>query len=79
MEAHWVVRFQYILDTCPLTGVRISVLLTGRLLPAGRFMVINSARGLVSSGVIVQLKGLGQLKIPMTSSEIKHVTLWLLG
>jgi hypothetical protein len=55
-------------------AVRLSALRVGRLLPAGRFMVLISVRDLVDPQAIVRLEGLGQLKNPMTSSGIKPAT-----
>jgi hypothetical protein len=45
----------------------------------GRFMVLISVRGSVDLGAIDRLEGLGQLKNPMTSPEMKHATFWLVA
>jgi hypothetical protein len=55
-------------------AVRLSTSGAGRPLPLGIFLVLISLRGLVDPMVIVRLEGLGQLKNPMTSSEIEHTT-----
>jgi hypothetical protein len=52
-------------------AVRLSALRAGRPLPPGRFLVLISVRGFVDPRPIVQLEGLGQLKNPMTSSQIE--------
>jgi hypothetical protein len=41
------------------------------LYPSGRFLVLTSVRGCVNPRAIVQLEGLGQLKIQMTSLRIE--------
>jgi hypothetical protein len=46
--------------------MRLSALCAGCPLPPGRFLVLISVRGRVDHSAIVQLEGLGQLKIPMT-------------
>jgi hypothetical protein len=46
----------------------------GRPLPPGRSLVLISARGWVDPRAVVRLKGLGQLKIPMTSFGIEPAT-----
>jgi hypothetical protein len=55
-------------------AVRLSALDAGRPLPPGRFLVLISVRSWVDRRVIVRLKGLGQLKNPMTSSGIEPAT-----
>jgi hypothetical protein len=52
-------------------AVRLSALRIGRPLPPGSFLVLISVRGLVDPSVIERLEGLGQLKNPITSSEIE--------
>jgi hypothetical protein len=54
-------------------AMRLSALRASRPLPPGRFLVLISARGCVEPRAIVRLEGLGQLKNPMTSSEIEPV------
>jgi hypothetical protein len=51
-------------------SVRSSALRGDRSLSAGRFLVLISVRSWVDPRAIVRLEGLGQLKNPMTSSEI---------
>jgi hypothetical protein len=48
--------------------------LLGRFNPSGRFLVLISLRGWTDPRTIVRLEGLGQLKNPMTSSEIELAT-----
>jgi hypothetical protein len=54
--------------------LRLWTLCSGRRLPTGRFLVLVSDRSWVDSRAIVRLEGLGQLKIPMTSSGIEPTT-----
>jgi hypothetical protein len=51
-------------------AVRLSALRSRRPLLPGRFLVLISAKSWVDPRGIVRLEGLGQLKNPMTSSEI---------
>jgi hypothetical protein len=55
-------------------AVRLSALRAGCPLTPGRFLVLISVRGWVDPTAIVRLLGLGQLKNPMTSSEIETAT-----
>jgi hypothetical protein len=55
-------------------AVRLSALRVGFSLPPGRFLVLTSVRGLVGPRFIVRLEGLGELKNPVTSSEIEKAT-----
>jgi hypothetical protein len=48
-------------------------------LTPGRFLVLISVRGGINPRDIVQLKGLGQLKNPMTSLGIEPATFWLVA
>jgi hypothetical protein len=59
-------------------AVRLSALRAGRPLPP-RFLVLISVRGSVDPRAIVQLEGLGQVKNPMTSSEIDPATFRLVA
>jgi hypothetical protein len=59
--------------------VRLSALRAGSPLPPGRFLVLISVRGCVDPRAIVQLEGLGRLKILMTSSGIETVTFRLVA
>jgi hypothetical protein len=59
--------------------VRLSVLRTSFHLPPGRFLVIISVRGWVDPRAIVRLKGLRQLKNPMTSRWIETATFRLVA
>jgi hypothetical protein len=54
--------------------VRLSALRAGRPLPPGRFLILISIRGGVDPRAIMRLKGLGELKNPITSSGIEPVT-----
>jgi hypothetical protein len=54
-------------------SVRLSALRDGRALPQGIFLVLISVRGLDPKAT-VRLEGSGQLKNPMTSSEIELAT-----
>jgi hypothetical protein len=60
-------------------AVWLSALHAGHLLPPGRFLVLISFRGRVDPRAIVQVGGLGQLKIPMTSSGIEPVNFQLVA
>jgi hypothetical protein len=51
----------------------------GRPLPPGRFLVLISVRGCVDPRAIVRLKALGQLKNPITLSEIEPATFRLVA
>jgi hypothetical protein len=51
-------------------AVRLPALRDGRPLPPGRFLILISVRGWVDHRTILWLEGLGQLKNPVTSSEI---------
>jgi hypothetical protein len=55
-------------------AMRLSALRAGRPLPPGRFLTLLYIRGRVDPRVIVRLEGLGQLKIPMITSEIEPST-----
>jgi hypothetical protein len=59
--------------------MKLSAPCAGRPLPPGRFVVLISVRGRVDPRAIVRLQGLGQLKNPMTSSEIEHATFRLVA
>jgi hypothetical protein len=59
--------------------VRLSTLRAGRPLPPGRFLILISVRGCVDPKVIVRLEESGQLKNPMTSSEIELTTFRLVA
>jgi hypothetical protein len=60
-------------------AVTLSALRARPPLPPGRFLVLISVRGSVDPRAIVRLEGLGQLKIPMTSSEIEPATFRLVA
>jgi hypothetical protein len=57
----------------------MSALYAGLPLPPGTFLVLISVRGSVELGAIVRMEGLGQLKNPMTSSEIEPATFRLVA
>jgi hypothetical protein len=50
--------------------VRLSASRASRPLPPGRFLVLIFVKGLVDPRAIVRLKGLGQLKNPVTSGIV---------
>jgi hypothetical protein len=78
MEAHKVVRRRgsHIYYTIGSEmAVRLSALRARCPLPPGRFLVLISVRGWVNPRAILRLKGLGQLKNPMTSSGIERLTI----
>jgi hypothetical protein len=52
---------------------------TPALYPPRRFLVLISVRGLANTRAVVRLEGLGQLKNPVTSSEIESATFWLVA
>jgi hypothetical protein len=58
-------------------AVKVSALSADSPLSPGRFLVIISVRGWVDPRAIVRLEGLGQVKNPMTSSEIEPATFLL--
>jgi hypothetical protein len=60
-------------------AVRLLVLRAGRPLPWRRFPVLISVRGWVDLRVIARLKGLGQLKNPMTSLGTEPATFQLVA
>jgi hypothetical protein len=58
---------------------RLSSSRAGRPFSPGRFLLFISIRGWVEPRAIVRLEGLGQLKNPMTSSEIEPATFRLVA
>jgi hypothetical protein len=57
----------------------MSALRSGRPLPPGRFLVLISVIGCVDPRTILRLERLGQLKNPMTSSEVEPATFRLVA
>jgi hypothetical protein len=82
MEAHRAVRRRgsHIFST---TGshkaASLSALRADRHRPPVGFLVLTYGRGSVNSTAIGLLKGLGQMKIPITSSVIEPVTFLLVA
>jgi hypothetical protein len=60
-------------------AVSLSALRAGRPLPPGILLVLICIRGSIDPGAIMRLEGLGQLKNPMTSSEIEPETFRLVS
>jgi hypothetical protein len=78
---HRAVRCQdsYIVHTVgSLMAVRLSALCTSFPLPPEKFLVFVSVRGCAEpQGSSAAGRNLGQLKIPLISSGIKPMTIWL--
>jgi hypothetical protein len=69
-KSYDTLRLPHFLDNRLTDGGEVVTLTRCRPLPPGRFLVLISDRGWVDPRAIVRLKGLGQLKIPVTPSGL---------